>query len=92
MTKHHVIDYETFLPRLVEGLRKTWEEARRERPDETFYMFGISTDSDATALVPFCYTEEQYAEQGESKISHRKMDFSRRGLRHTSPARKAPCR
>ena len=27
MAKYRVIDYETFLPRLVEALRKTWDEA-----------------------------------------------------------------
>jgi hypothetical protein len=64
MAKHHVIDYETFLPRLVAGLRKTWEQARRGHPDETFYLFGICTDSDITDLFPFSNTEEQYAATG----------------------------
>ena len=61
MPKHHVIDYKTFLSRLVSGLRKTWEQVRRQRPGETFYLFGIATDSDIVVLTPFCNTEERYA-------------------------------
>ena len=64
MAKQHVIDYETFLPRLGAGLRKAWEQARRKHPDETFYVFGICTDSDITDLFPFSNTEEQYAATG----------------------------
>jgi hypothetical protein len=62
--KHHVINYDTFLPRLVAGLRKAWEEVRRQRPGETFYMFGIATDSDVVVLTPFWNTEEKYAAEG----------------------------
>jgi hypothetical protein len=64
MAKHHVIDYDTFLPRLVAGLRKAWQQVRRQRPDETFYTFGVETDSDITDLYPLCNTEEEYRSQG----------------------------
>jgi hypothetical protein len=64
MAKHHVIDYDTFLQRLVAGLRKAWQQVRRQRPDETFYTFGIETDSDITDLYPLCNTEEEYRSQG----------------------------
>jgi hypothetical protein len=64
MAKHHVIDYDTFLPRLVEGLRKAWQQVRRQRPDEAFYTFGIETDSDITDLNPVCNTEEEHEAQG----------------------------
>lgn len=64
MPKYHVINYDTFLPRLVEGLRKAWEEVRRQRPGETFYMFGIATDSDVVVLTPFWNTEEKYVAEG----------------------------
>jgi hypothetical protein len=50
LSKHHVIDYDTFLPRLVSGLRQAWDEVRRRRRGETFYMFGIATDSDVVVL------------------------------------------
>jgi hypothetical protein len=62
--KHHVINYDTFLPRLVSGLRKAWQQVRRQRPDETFFMFGIATDSDVVVLTPFWNTEEKYAREG----------------------------
>jgi len=64
MPKHHVIDYDAFLPRLVSGLRQAWERVRRQRPRETFYMFGIATDSDLVVLTPFWNTEENYAAKG----------------------------
>jgi len=68
MASHHVIDYESFLSRLVAGLRKAWQEARAQRGDETFYMFGVQTDSDVTVLTPFCQTHEQYsAERGDAE-------------------------
>jgi hypothetical protein len=70
MAKHHVIDYETFLPRLVAGLRKAWQQVCRQRPDETFYLFGIETDSDITDLNPICNTEEEYrAQAGNSGLT-----------------------
>ena len=68
MPKHHVIDYETFLPRLVSGLRQAWEEVRRGHPRETFYMFGIATDSDVVVLTPFWNTEENYAKKGNPEF------------------------
>ena len=64
MAKHHVIDFEKFLRRLTAGLRNAWEQARREHPNETYYLFGICTDSDITDLFPFSNTEEQYAATG----------------------------
>jgi hypothetical protein len=66
MAQHHVIDYDTFLPRLVAGLRKAWRQVRRQRPDEAFYTFGIETDSDITDLYPLCNSEEEYQSQGGS--------------------------
>jgi hypothetical protein len=65
VAKHHVINYETFLPKLVSGLRQAWQEARRRRPRETFYIFGIATDSDVVVLTPFWNTEEKYAREGK---------------------------
>ena len=62
--KHHVIDYDTFLRRLVKGLRKAWTHVRAKRKKETFYMYGIGTDSDVVVMSPFCGTEEQYAKEG----------------------------
>jgi Domain of unknown function (DUF4303) len=64
MAKHHVIDYDSFLPRLVAGLRKAWQQVRQQRPDETFYTFGVETDSDTTDLYPLCNTEEEYEARG----------------------------
>src|SRR5262249_31348424 len=46
------------------GLRKAWQQVRRQGPDETFYTFGIETDSDITDLYPLCNTEEEYEAQG----------------------------
>jgi hypothetical protein len=63
MTRHHQIDYDRFLPQLVAGLRKAWQQVRRQRPGETFYTFGIETDSDITDLNPLCNTEEEYERQ-----------------------------
>jgi hypothetical protein len=68
MPKHHVIDYDTFLPRLVSGLRQAWEAARRRRARETFYMFGIATDSNVVVLTPFWNTEENYANKGKREF------------------------
>lgn len=65
MKKHHVIDYDTFLPRLVSGLRQAWEKVRRQRPGETFYTYGIATDSDVVVMTPFWNTEEEYARTGD---------------------------
>jgi uncharacterized protein DUF4303 len=56
-----VIDYDSFYKRLVSGLRAAWQEVRAQRPGESFYMFGVETDSDTTVLTPFCNTEEQFA-------------------------------
>ena len=68
MASHHVIDYDSFLSRLVAGLRNAWQEVRAQRADETFYMFGVQTDPDVTVLTPFCQTHEQYkAERGDAE-------------------------
>jgi hypothetical protein len=64
MSRHHQIDYDAFLQRLVAGLRAAWEEVRARRPGEAFYTFGIETDSDVTDLNPICNTEEEYRAQG----------------------------
>jgi hypothetical protein len=64
MAKPHEIDYQAFLPRLVTGLRQAWQEVRSQRPGETFYLFGIETDSDITDLYPLCNTLEQYVADG----------------------------
>jgi hypothetical protein len=69
MAKNHEIDYEAFLPRLVAGLRQAWQEVRRLRAKETFYTFGIETDSDITDLQPICNTEEEYRAQGGGAVS-----------------------
>jgi hypothetical protein len=82
MAKHHAIDYETFLPRLGAGLRKAWEQARREHPHETFYLFGICTDSDITDLFPFSNTEEQYAAMGNPNVKD--------SMRRAPPLRPTP--
>jgi hypothetical protein len=84
MAKHHVIDYDTFLPRLVAGLRKAWTHARRQHPDETFYMFGICTDSDITDLFPFSNTEEQYAENGNPSYPSDKWLVPEKAYEHRS--------
>jgi hypothetical protein len=84
MAKHHVIDYDTFLPRLVAGLRKAWTHARRQHPDETFYMFGICTDSDITDLFPFSNTEEQYAENGNPNYPCDKWLVPEKAYEHRS--------
>jgi hypothetical protein len=68
--EQHVIDYESFPRRLVAGLRKAWQQVRRQRPNETFYTFGIETDSDITDLNPLCNTDEEYeAQRGGSEPS-----------------------
>jgi hypothetical protein len=64
MARHHVIDYETFLPRPVAGLRQAWQRARLQRSDKAFYTFGIETDSDITDLNPLCNSQEEYEAQG----------------------------
>jgi len=77
MASHHVIDYESFLSTLVTGLRRAWQEARVSRPDETFYMFGVQTDSDVTVLTPFCQTHQQWAAESggaESPIERWAVD------------------
>ena len=38
MASHHVIDYDSFLSRLVAGLRKAWQEVRAQRADEVYLM------------------------------------------------------
>jgi hypothetical protein len=94
MAKHHVIDYDSFLPRLVAGLRSAWQEVRRQRPDETFYTFGIETDSDLTDLYPLCNTEEEYEAQGGGPepcvdkwigCADEESELYRAGRRHTTP-------
>jgi hypothetical protein len=94
MAKHHVIDYETFLARLVAGLRKAWQEVRRQRPDETFYTFGVETDSDLTDLYPLCNTEEEYEAQGGGPepgvdkwigCANEDSELYRVGRKHTAP-------
>jgi hypothetical protein len=91
MAQHHVIDYDSFLTRLVSGLRKAWQEVRSQRPDETLYLFGIATDSDITDLTPFCQTEEQYAAEGgderapiEKWAPDEEAELYRAGAQYTS--------
>jgi hypothetical protein len=84
MPKHHVINYDTFLPRLVAGLRKAWTHARRQHPGEIFYMYGICTDSDITALLPFSNTEEQYAEAGNPDYPSEKWLVPEEAYEHPS--------
>jgi hypothetical protein len=91
MARHHVIDYDAFLSRLVMGLRNAWQEVRSKRPGETFYLFGIETDSDITDLYPLCNTEEQFAAEGgrrEPSIGKWFMDddaaLYRAGRKHTN--------
>lgn len=62
--KQHLIDYDTFLPRLVSALRRAWEEIRSQRPNETLYLYGIGTDSDVVVMTPFCNTAEHDAATG----------------------------
>jgi hypothetical protein len=92
MARHYVIDYEAFLPRLVAGLRKAWQEVRQQRPNETFYLFGLETDSDITDLNPLCNTEEEYRAQGgtpEPSVDKwigwpdEESDLFRAGKKHT---------
>src|SRR5262245_32133585 len=64
MAKQHVIDYETFLPRLVAALRTAWQDVRSKHAGETFHLFGIETDSDITDLYPLCNTDEQWDADG----------------------------
>jgi hypothetical protein len=94
MANHRVIDYETFLPRLVAALRKAWQEVRRQRPNETFYAFGVETDSDITDLYPLCNTEEEYRAQGggpETAVgkwigcANEDSELYRAGRKHTAP-------
>jgi hypothetical protein len=94
MAKHHVIDYETFLPRLVAGLRTAWQDIRRQRPDDTFYTFGVETDSDITDLYPLCNTEQEYAAQGGGSepsvdkwigVLSEESELYRAGSKHTAP-------
>jgi hypothetical protein len=91
MAKPHVIDYNSFLPKQVSALRKAWQEVRAQRPGETFYLFGIETDSDLTDLYPLCNTEEQYAADGGTpKPSLQKWEMDddatlyRAGKKHTN--------
>jgi hypothetical protein len=63
----HVIDYDHFLARLVEALRRAWTEVRAQRPDERFYLYGIGTDSDVVVMTPLCNTEEQFAREGNPR-------------------------
>jgi hypothetical protein len=91
MAKPHEIDYETFRENLVLALRKAWQEIRSRRPRETFFLFGIETDSDITDLQPLCNTEEQYlADGGEAEPTAAKwfMDddatLYRAGHKHTA--------
>jgi hypothetical protein len=93
MAKPHIIDYKSFLPRLVAGLRKAWQQVRRQRPGETFYTFGIETDSDITDLNPVCNTEEEYRSQGGGSqpavhkwvgCANQDSDLYRAGKEHTA--------
>lgn len=59
MSENHLIDYPKFQERLVEALRSAWTEIRQQRPTETFYLFGLETDSDLTDLNLFCNTNEE---------------------------------
>lgn len=63
MSEPHVIDYETYYQRLLSGVRATWNNLRSSRPDETIYLFGLSTDSDTVVLSLFANTEEQFAKE-----------------------------
>ena len=69
MPNENPIDYASFQTRLVTALRTAWEEVRQQRANETFYMYGIETDSDAVTLTPFCNSVEQFtAENGEPEF------------------------
>jgi hypothetical protein len=90
VAKPHEIDYDAFLARLVAALRKAWQQVLSQRPGETFYLFGIETDSDITDLYPLCNTEEQYAaDEGSHKPSSDKWTMDddstlyRAGKKHT---------
>jgi len=92
MATPHIFDYDSFLPKLVSALRKAWQEVRAQRPRETFYLFGIETDSDITDLYPLCNTEEQYVADGGSprpSLEKWAMDddatLYRAGKKHTNP-------
>ena len=51
---------ETIQRRLVTALRKGWAVVKRERKakGESFYLFGIATDSDCQTVIPICNTNE----------------------------------
>ncbi|QDV18556.1 hypothetical protein Pan153_32150 [Gimesia panareensis] len=66
MNAAHVLDYDSYYQRLLTGARATWHELRQSRPDESFYLFGFSTDSDTTDLILFANTEEQFAGENDS--------------------------
>ena len=73
MSDMQEIDYDSFEAKLVPALRSAWQEVRKDRPDETFYMYGIETDSDAVTLTPFCNSVEQFAaEHGEPEYPIKK--------------------
>ena len=71
------IDYSTFQARLEDGLRKAWQEVRRSRPDEQFYLYGIETDADAVVLTPFCNTIEQFARESEDGELDAESEFDK---------------
>ena len=71
------IDYSTYKARLVDGLRKAWQEARASLPNEHFYLYGIETDADAVVLTPFCNTLEQFARECEDDDFEAESEFDK---------------
>ncbi|QDV48722.1 DUF4303 domain-containing protein [Gimesia fumaroli] len=66
MKEQHVIDYNSYYQRLLSGVRATWNDLRKSRPEESVYLFGLSTDSDTVVLSLFANTEEQFALENDS--------------------------
>lgn len=60
------LNWDTFETRLIDALRTAWTEVIAAHPTETFFLFGIETNDDASLLTPFCNTEERAA--NENKI------------------------
>jgi len=84
--KHRPIDDDSFLSRLVDALRKAWQEVRNKRPNDTFYQYGIGTDSDVVVLTPFCNTEELYDENPKFPLARWDVqeDLYGAGRKHTA--------
>ena len=59
------IDYTELQKEIVSAARQAFSYVRQQHPDETFYAFGLSTDSDVATIDPISNSEEGLQRLGQ---------------------------